>query len=208
MNIQRATENIREAQNIVDLIRIIRPASADHRVRAHCQRVIRHNLGIRVRQRQNQRLWCHARHHIGFEHAASRQAQKHVRSGNHLAQSAQIGFLLINRLPLIHQRGAAFKNHALKVGHPNIFALHTERNQLVQTGQRRRARPARHHFDVADFLSGKLQTIQNRRANNNRRAVLVIVKNRNFHPLAAAPLNLEALGRLDVFQIDAAECRL
>jgi hypothetical protein len=35
--------------------------------------------------------------------------------------------------------------------------------------------------------------------------VLVVVKNRNLHPLAQLALHVEAVGRLDVFKVDSAE---
>ena len=38
--------------------------------------------------------------------------------------------------------------------------------------------------------------------------MLIVMEDRNIHPFLQAALDLEALRRLDVFQIDAAECRL
>jgi hypothetical protein len=51
------------------------------------------------------------------------------------------------------------------------------------------------------------ERIGHRRADDDSRAVLVIVEDRDPHPLAQAPLHLEALGRLDVLEVDAAEGR-
>ena len=53
-----------------------------------------------------------------------------------------------------------------------------------------------------------MEAIQHCRANHNRRAVLVVMENRNFHPLAEFLLDIETLGRFDVFQIDATESGL
>ncbi len=38
--------------------------------------------------------------------------------------------------------------------------------------------------------------------------MLIVVKHRNLHPRAQCALDVEALRRLDVFQVDAAECGL
>jgi len=43
---------------------------------------------------------------------------------------------------------------------------------------------------------------------DDRRAVLVVVEHGDLHPLAALALDVEALGRLDVLEVDSAEGRL
>ena len=45
-------------------------------------------------------------------------------------------------------------------------------------------------------------------ADDDRRAVLVVVEDRDVHALAQLLLDLEAVGRLDVLEVDAAEGRL
>ena len=47
--------------------------------------------------------------------------------------------------------------------------------------------------------------VQQRRAGDDGRAVLIVVKNRDRHGLAQGLLNVETFGRLDVFQVDSAE---
>src|SRR5690606_19856665 len=49
------------------------------------------------------------------------------------------------------------------------------------------------------------QRVDHRRADDDRGAVLVIVEHRDLQPLAQLALDDEALGRLDVLQVDAAE---
>ena len=72
---------------------------------------------------------------------------------------------------------------------------------------RRRPRSAHHHLDVADALPGDLQRVQERGAGDDGRAVLVVVEDRDVQRLLQPPLHLEALRRLDVLQVDAAERR-
>ena len=57
-------------------------------------------------------------------------------------------------------------------------------------------------------LPTTLKPIQYGRANDDRGAMLIVVKHRNLHPLAQLALDIETLGCLDVFQVDAAEGRL
>src|SRR3546814_11020729 len=49
------------------------------------------------------------------------------------------------------------------------------------------------------------EAVVDRRADDDRGAVLVVVEHRDVHALAQRGLDLEALRRLDVFQVDAAE---
>ena len=57
-------------------------------------------------------------------------------------------------------------------------------------------------------LPTTLQAVEHRRADDDRGAVLVVVEDRDLHALAQLPLDVEALGRLDVLEVDAAEGRL
>ena len=54
-------------------------------------------------------------------------------------------------------------------------------------------------------LPTTLQPVEHRRADDDRRAVLVVVEHRDLHPLAQLALDVEALRRLDVLEVDAAE---
>ena len=67
-NIQRATKNIREAQHIVDLVRIIRAAGGDYRIGARGINLLWHDLGRGICQRQDDRLRAHRRHHRPGQH--------------------------------------------------------------------------------------------------------------------------------------------
>jgi len=57
-------------------------------------------------------------------------------------------------------------------------------------------------------LADDLEAVEDRRRHDDRGAVLVVVKNRDLHPLAQPALDIEALRGLDVLQVDAAEGRL
>ena len=67
-NVQCATENEREAQDVVDLVRVVGTAGTDDGVRTHrfCQR--RQNFRFRVSQRQNHRRAGHFLDHLLGQH--------------------------------------------------------------------------------------------------------------------------------------------
>jgi len=63
-------------------------------------------------------------------------------------------------------------------------------------------------WSVGDRLSGNVQRVQHRRADDDCGAVLVVVKHRDIEALTQFALDDEAFGRFDVLQVDAAEGRL
>jgi hypothetical protein len=71
------------------------------------------------------------------------------------------------------------------------------------------AAPARDgQLDLRDVLAHHLQAVQQRRGRDDRRAVLIVVEDGDVHALAQLLLDVEALGRLDVLEVHAAERRL
>ena len=70
------------------------------------------------------------------------------------------------------------------------------------------ARARADELDLADALADDLEPVQQRGGGDDRRAVLVVVEDRDLHPLAQRLLDVEALRRLDVLEVDAAEGRL
>ena len=57
-------------------------------------------------------------------------------------------------------------------------------------------------------FAGEFEPVQNRGGNDDRRAMLIVVKDRDRHAFLELALDLETFRRLDVFEIDAAEGRL
>ena len=63
-------------------------------------------------------------------------------------------------------------------------------------------------LDVFDLLAGQLEAVEQRRARDDCRTVLVVVEYRDLEPLAQHASRCEALRGLDVLEIDATERRL
>ena len=83
--VECATKNVGKTQDVVDLIRKISTAGGDDGIVANGFHFVGRNLRIRVRQRKNDRPCSHFPNHVGLEHAAGRQAQKHVGPFNDFA---------------------------------------------------------------------------------------------------------------------------
>ena len=61
---------------------------------------------------------------------------------------------------------------------------------------------------MADVFAHQAQAVEDGGGSNDGRAVLVVVEYRDFAAFAQFFLNVEAFGRFDVFQVDAAESGL
>jgi hypothetical protein len=94
------------------------------------------------------------------------------------------------------------------VGDPDVLHLHAEHDDHVEAGQRRRAGAAGDELHLVELLAEQLEAVQHRRADDDGGAVLVVVEDRDAHALAQLALDVKALRRLDVLQVDAAEGRL
>jgi hypothetical protein len=92
-----------------------------------------------------------------------------------------------------------------QVGDPDVLARHAQLDQQAQAGQRRGAGAAGDELDLVDALADDLQRVQQRRADDDGGAVLVVVEDRDLHALAQLALDVEAVRRLDVLEVDAAE---
>ena len=86
-----------------------------------------------------------------------------------------------------------------------MLARDSELHVLLGAGHRRRSGADEHHFHVREPLAGELQCIDQRRAGDDRGAVLIVVEDRNLHLAAQPPLDDEALGALHVLEVHAAE---
>jgi hypothetical protein len=146
--------------------------------------------------------------HSGFSTPAADRPRKDVGAGNDVGQLALVGLLGINRFPAVHQLLAALIDEAFDVVDPDVLAFRAERDEQIEAGERGRTRARGDDLCLLDRLSGQFQTVQDRGGDDDRGAVLVVVEDGDVHLLAQLGLDLEALRRLDVFQVDAAEGRL
>ena len=72
----------------------------------------------------------------GRENARCRQAEEDIGTADHVGQAARIGGLREFGLPPVHALVAALIDHAVDVGDPDVLAPDTERQKLVETGER------------------------------------------------------------------------
>ena len=105
----------------------------------------------------------------------------------------------------IHQLGAAFIDNTRQVRHINVLARNAQLDQQPEAGQRRCACARGDQLDFLRVFADHLQRIQNRCTDRDGGAMLVVMEHRNLHALAQLALDIKAVRRLDVFQVDAAK---
>ena len=206
--VERAAENVGEAKNVVDLVRVVGAPGADHGVRPRLERQFRHDLGRRIGERHHQRIGRHQLQHLGLQHAARREAEEDVGAGDDVGERARGGLPRVSRLPAVHQGLAALEDDAFDVADDDVLALRAERDEKIERGERRRARARTDDPHLVDRLAGQLQRVGDRGRDDDGGAVLVVVEDGNAHAGLRLFLDLETFGTLDVLEIDPAEGRL
>ncbi len=110
-------------------------------------------------------------------------------------------------LVLVHAFGATLVDHALGVDHQEVLLFDAEGNVKGGAGDTRRAGSREHDLDVLDLFAGDLERVDQGGARNDGGSVLIVVEDRDVTALLEAFFDLEALGRADVLEVDAAEGR-
>ena len=203
--IERSPEDVGEAEHVVDLVGEIRAPGADHGVGPRLAGDLRHDLGRRIGERQDQRLRRHVLQQVGAEHAGGRQAEKDVGAGENVGERAGRRVLDVGVLPAVHLLDAALVGDAETVGDPDVLDLGAERDEEVEAGECGSTRARCDDLDVRQGFSCKLQPVQDGCGDDDRRAVLVVMEDGYAHLLLQPLLHLEAFRRLDVLEVDAAE---
>ena len=111
------------------------------------------------------------------------------------------------QLEFVHAGGAAGVNDTLGIAHGDVFALYAEADVEFGAGDARGSGAVEDDLDLIELLASDLDGVQQGGAANYGGSVLVIVEDGDLHRLFETLFNVEAFGRLDVFQVDSAERR-
>ena len=89
-HIERATEYERKAKDIIDLVREVRTASGNDRVRALGRRFGWPDFRVRIRHGEDDRLPCHRLYHLGLERTRGGQAKEHVGANQSVGEAPHL----------------------------------------------------------------------------------------------------------------------
>jgi len=111
----------------------------------------------------------------------------------------------MGRLPLVHALLAAAIDHALGIAEDHVVGGKAHGLEQLGAGDARRARAVHHELGLTHVAVGEVERVDEAGGRDDRGAVLVVVEDGNVHQFPQALLDDEALRRLDVFEVDAAE---
>jgi hypothetical protein len=204
-HVQSAAEDVGEAQDVVDLVRIVAPPGGDDGVGAHRIDLFRGDLRIGVGHGEDDRLRRHMLDQVGGQGALGRQADEDVGAGQGFGQGPLVGVDGVGRLPLVHVLGAAAPQNADAVDGDDVVGPHAHGLDQLQRGDAGGARAVQHDLHVLDVAAADGAGVDQAGGADDRRAVLVVVEHRDVEQLLQLGLDAEALGALDVLEVDAAE---
>ena len=141
----------------------------------------------------------------GVTQPGAGEPEEDVGAHHRLGQRARRGVGGVARLVLVHVLGAALVDHALGVAHDDVLQAHAQADVVGGAGNGGGAGAVEDDLDFGDILAADFERVEQARAADDRGAVLIVVEDRDLHRLDQRFLDVEALRRLDVFQIDAAE---
>ncbi len=151
----------------------------------------------------------HRLDHVLGQHPRAGKPEKDVGAANRVGERARLRVPRIARLVLFHRRIARRRRCTPLLSQAMTFSRFSPtRTMQIEAGDRRGAGARAHQLDLGDVLADDLEPVEDRRPGDDRGAVLVVVEHRDLHPLAELALDVEAVGRLDVLEVDAAERRL
>ena len=142
------------------------------------------------------------------QNAGAGEAEEQVGPFDHIGQGGGGGALRKGRFLRGHLRGAALVDQPFKVAKPDVLAFDAQLHQHLKAGDPRRAAAGGDDLDVLNALARDDHGIGGRSTDHDSGAVLIVVEDRDLHPLAAQLFDDEAVGGLDVFQVHRAKGRL
>ena len=108
---------------------------------------------------------------------------------------------------MIHAFLTAAIDDAFRVAQDDVGGLESHRLDQVETGDAGGAGAVADEPRRLNVAPGQMHGVDHPRGGDDRGAVLIVMKDGNVHHLAQALLDVEALRRLDVLEIDPAERR-
>ena len=205
MNIQSTTEDTRECQNVVDLVRVVGTTGTDNSSACFfCQSRV--DFWSWVCTSKDDWVFCHGLNHLWGQNARSGNADKYVCTADNVSQRAcafffvgNLGHLNLNVVETV----ASFVDCTLAVAEDCICNACGE--QQLGDCDSSCTCAADYNVNVLDVLANYLQSIDKTCQGNDCGTVLIIMEDRNVADFFEFAFNIEALWSFDVLEVYAAE---
>ena len=160
--------------------------------------------GSGLAQAKNDGLVSHGGDHVLVDSSGNGETEEAVSTLHAIGQASAIGFLCEFHLVFV-QVGAALVNQPLGIEHEDVLVFDAQFGVEFCAGDGPGACAGNDNPDVFELLAADFHGIDQTGAGNDGRAVLVVMEDGNVHFLFQCFFNVETLGSLDVFEVDAAE---
>ena len=205
-HVERAAENIGKAEDVIDLVGIVRAAGGDDDVLAHFHRIFRRDLGIGIGHGENDRIGRHRAR--PFRRSARpwptgrrkyRRRPSPLRACARSVSTACADFHWFMPSWRPRQTTPLVSQSSTLLGSKPIA--------LMRSRQAMPAAPAPLQTSRVVLMSRpvSMHGVDHAGGGDDRGAVLIVVEDGNVHQFAQALLDDETFRRLDVLEIDAAE---
>jgi hypothetical protein len=164
------------------------------------------NLRIGVGHREHEGLWAHAADHLPGEDVRHREPDEPVCPHEGLGER-ELRSVLGEHLLLWVEVGAILGDQAFRIEQPDLPSVDAELAVQPGAGHRGGSGAGEHDLLGRQRLPGELGDVEERRSADDRGPVLVIMEDRDVQRLDQPSLDLEALWRLDVLEVDPSEGR-
>ncbi len=206
--IERAAEDEGEAEDVVDLVRVIGAARGHDDVGPRRAGFVISDLRIGIGHGEDDGVIGHRPDHVLRNDAADGEADQDVGAlhglGKRPLRRVHGEFFFVGR----HIDVAAFVDDALAVGESHVSLAQPHLDVEPKAGHGRGARAGEDELHVLDIFPGHFQRVAQRRGGDDGGSMLVVVEDRDLHLFLQPCFDLEALRRGDVFEVDTAERRL
>ena len=203
-DVECATEDIWEAEDVVDLVGAVGATRREYDVGTACHGILIGDLRLGVRESEDDRVFSHRAHHVLRKDACDRETKEDVGILDCLGERIDVArggelALLLRKTRAVHLDGA------LRVDHDDVLTTDAEFLVKPRAGYCGRTCSVDDNLNVLNLLADDLESVDKSCGGDDGGAVLVVVHDGDVELGFEPRLNLEALGRLDVLKVYAAE---
>ena len=203
-DVQRSPEDEGEPEHVVHLVGEVAATGGDQGIGSHPARLVVPDLWVGVGQCEHDRPGRHRLQHLAGDRPPHGHADERVCVYQGVGERSPLGGT--GELGL--DRGEVFAlvvDHAAGVAQQDVLRLDAEMAEETGAGDARRPGAAEHDPCLLDPPIGDLESVEERRGTDDRRAVLIVVEDGDLQALAEGLLDHEAIGCLDVLQVYPAD---
>ena len=202
-NVERTAKDEGKPEHVVDLVGVVRTTGGGDGIRAYGHHILRRDLGVGVRHGEDDGAVGHRLDHLLAHKTRLGETDKNIGSLERVGEGSRAEVSIRELLLVgVHAFFAALVDHAPAIAEKDVLGLDTQILVELCAGDPRRSGTGEDHADVRNVALCDQQGVEQRRAGDDRRAVLVVVKDRDVERVLEPLFDLETLRSPNVLQVD------